>query len=91
MDHVVDRAEKTVASATDSEMLLNEIAKNSETVSTMVNAISESSKQQNEAVQEISKNIEGVSSSANENNDMAKQSFNIANHLYCLCQAEENA
>lgn len=86
----IEISTKCQNSVTSAFTSLEKIITSSENVSGEIIGISAASDQQSMAAREISGLIEGVANSAANNADMAKQTAQVAEHLYAVIQSEVN-
>ena len=91
MEGVIVQSDQTVNVTTSTADLFKQISENTRLVTDTINAIQESSTQQNSAAADISQSIEKMAVVAQENSKMASQSSSIATHLNSLCTVPENS
>lgn len=91
MEGVIVQSDQTVNVTTSTADLFKQISENTRLVTDTINAIQESSMQQNRAAADISQSIEEMAVVAQENSKMASQSSSIATHLNSLCTVPENS
>jgi methyl-accepting chemotaxis protein len=90
MEGVIEQSSQTDSVTNSTADLFEQISENTRLVTETINAIQESSAQQNSAAVEISGSIENMAMVAEENSKMANQFSNIATHLHSLCSDAEN-
>ncbi len=88
MDGVLSATRLTLVDAEEAEGVLMEIAEHTQTVSSMVQMITDAAGQQSDAARDMSSQVEEVALGATENSTVAERSSAIASHLYGLCQRQ---